>query len=263
MKAVRLLFSLRPVTTLPSPSVALFSSSSSLITKSMNSVATEAKKQGSVYEHQPKFKWKSANFFGTVERPLKVTTRNCRTVRAWTILRAKASPDSSSSFRIFLKLEKEMAESWIERLKPNDYVNVAGPLESYKKVGKSGKSYLSYQLTVSELNCIAHNDQGSKSQNSVGMLHEEGHDCRSSYRERLYLWQVFFSSPHEWWDNRNKKSNPNGPDFSHKSTGEALWLRSTDPPWIRKQLELLDTQMKKKDGDGHLVSDSSMSNWYI
>lgn len=39
-----------------------------------------------------------------------------------------------------------MAESWIERLKPNDYVNVAGPLESYKKVGKSGKSYLSYQV---------------------------------------------------------------------------------------------------------------------
>uniref|UniRef100_A0A9I9CZT7 Protein OSB1 n=1 Tax=Cucumis melo TaxID=3656 RepID=A0A9I9CZT7_CUCME len=155
-----------------------------------------------------------------------------------------------------------MAESWIERLKPNDYIYVAGTLESYKNAAKSGTSSLSYRLTVSELNCITRNDQGSKSQNSVGMLHEEGRDCRSSYVERLYLWQVFFSSPHEWWDNRNKKSNPNGPDFTHKSTNEALWLRPTDPPWIKKQLKLLDTKMRKKDHDVD-VKDNEQLTWEL
>lgn len=84
---------------------------------------------------------------------------------------------------------------------------------------------------------------------------------KEKYRERLHLWQVFFSSPYEWWDNRNQKSNPKHPDFKHKSTGEALWLQATDPPWIRKQLELLDAKMEEKDQDGHFGSDSSMSKW--
>ena len=88
-----------------------------------------------------------------------------------------------------------------------------------------------------------------------------GYACKDKCRERLHLWQVFFSSPHEWWDNRNQKPNPNHPDFKHKSTGEVLWLRATDPPWIGKQLELLDTKMVKKDEDDHFGSDSSMSKW--
>ncbi|CAK9312607.1 unnamed protein product [Citrullus colocynthis] len=261
MRAVRLLFSLRRVAASPSPPVAFFSLSSSLTTKSTNSVATEAKKGGSLHRNRPKFKWNSVSFFGTVEQPLRVQTRNGRTVSAWTILRAKLSPDSNCSFRIFLKLWEEMAKSCIERLKPNDFIYVAGTLESYKKADECGKSYLSYELTVSELNCIAQNDQGSKGQNSVGMVHEEGHAHMGSNGERLHLWQVFFSSPHEWWDNRNQKSNPKHPDFRHKSTGEALWLHATDPPWIRKQLELLDNKMEEKDQDGHCGSDSSMSKW--
>lgn len=88
-----------------------------------------------------------------------------------------------------------------------------------------------------------------------------GYAHMGSYGERLHLWQVFFSCPHEWWDNRNQKSNPKRPDFRHKSTGEALWLHATDPPWIRKQLELLDNKMEEKDQDGHFGSDSSMSKW--
>lgn len=99
MRAVRLLFSLRRVAASPSPPVAFFSSSSSLTTKSTNSVATEAKKGGSLHRNRPKFKWNSVSFFGTVEQPLRVQTRNGRTVSAWTILRAKLSPDSNCSFR--------------------------------------------------------------------------------------------------------------------------------------------------------------------
>lgn len=59
---------------------------------------------------------------------------------------------------------------------------------------------------------------------------------------RLHLWQVFFSNPSEWWDRRKHKTNPNQPDFKHKDTGEALWLSPNDPPWIAKQLELMDSR---------------------
>lgn len=63
------------------------------------------------------------------------------------------------------------------------------------------------------------------------------------YRNRLHLWQVFFSNPYEWWDNRKNKLHPGSPDFKHKDTGEVLWLSPNDPPWVKKQLKLLDSEM--------------------
>lgn len=53
--------------------------------------------------------------------------------------------------RIFLKLWEEMAKSCIERLKPNDFIYVAGTLESYKKADECGKSYLSYEVRCSSI----------------------------------------------------------------------------------------------------------------
>lgn len=61
------------------------------------------------------------------------------------------------------------------------------------------------------------------------------------YKNRLYLWQVFFSSPYEWWDNRKNKKNSRSPDFKHKDTGEVLWLQPNDPSWVKRQLQLLDS----------------------
>lgn len=60
-----------------------------------------------------------------------------------------------------------------------------------------------------------------------------------SYTNRLHLWQLLFASPDEWHDQRRSKTNPKQPDFKHKSTGEALWLSASDPPWVKKQVELL------------------------
>lgn len=62
-------------------------------------------------------------------------------------------------------------------------------------------------------------------------------------RKRLYLWQVFFANPYEWQDLRKCKVNQNQPDFKHKGSGEALWLRPHDPPWIARQLQLQDSRM--------------------
>lgn len=78
------------------------------------------------------------------------------------------------------------------------------------------------------------------------------------YKDRLHLWQVFFSNPYEWWDNREGKKNPRQPDFKHKDTGEALWLSRNDPPWIEKQLQLLDERMPKQ---RHGEQRSCVSEW--
>ncbi|KAF8049792.1 hypothetical protein N665_2116s0002 [Sinapis alba] len=67
-----------------------------------------------------------------------------------------------------------------------------------------------------------------------------------SYDDKVYLWQVFFANPHEWWDKRKSKTNPRQPDFKHKDTGEALWLDSDVPVWVTRQLEFYDQSNSNK-----------------
>lgn len=62
--------------------------------------------------------------------------------------------------------------------------------------------------------------------------------------ERLRLWQLFFASPHEWWDNRGSGKKW-GADFRHKDTHESLRLCPDDPEWVNKQLELYDLKMSE------------------
>ena len=77
-------------------------------------------------------------------------------------------------------------------------------------------------------------------------------------QNRLHLWQVFFSNPYEWWDCRKRKLNPKQPDFKHKDTGEALWLSKYDPPWVKKQLQLLDSKISE---GGFVGRSSHVSTW--
>lgn len=60
---------------------------------------------------------------------------------------------------------------------------------------------------------------------------------------RFHLWQILFANPNEWYDNRKNKRNPKQPDFKNKSTGEALWFNESDPSWVKKQIELLDSRL--------------------
>lgn len=80
-------------------------------------------------------------------------------------------------------------------------------------------------------------------------------------KNRLYLWQVFFTNPYEWWDNRKHKVNSWQPDFRHRHTGETLWLSPNDPPWIKRQLQLLDTQMATQSQGDCVGSRSRVSMW--
>ncbi|CAB4296417.1 unnamed protein product [Prunus armeniaca] len=201
----------------------------------------------------------SASFIGTVTRPLRVVNNNDRgPFGVHTVLRVKNSPQSDSPFWILLKMWGEMAELSFKHLKPNDFIYVSGCLGSYTSVGQNGNSRLHHELVVQELNYVAQHGQGSSSKTYEEPQSDGGGAVSEKYKDRLHLWQVFFANPYEWWDNREDKLNPRQPDFKHKDTGEALWLSSGDPPWIKRQLELLDTRMAEQ---GHGQKRFRVSKW--
>lgn len=91
-----------------------------------------------------------------------------------------------------------------------------------------------------------------------GVSLEDGVE-ESKNDDKIYLWQVFFTNPYEWWDNRRNKTYPGQPDFKHKSTGEALWLDSDIPDWITRRLELLD--QRKRCYDEEKTRSGRLSDW--
>ncbi|KAL1565977.1 protein OSB2, chloroplastic-like [Salvia divinorum] len=48
-------------------------------------------------------------------------------------------------------------------------------------------------------------------------------------------WKDLVENPSKWWDNRANKRNPKAPDFKHKETQKALWLRGS-PEWVLSKL---------------------------
>ncbi|KAJ8437668.1 hypothetical protein Cgig2_028606 [Carnegiea gigantea] len=80
-------------------------------------------------------------------------------------------------------------------------------------------------------------------------IYVSGESPVEKYRSHLLMWQVFFANPSEWYDLRKTKKAPKHPDFQHKSTGEALWLRASDPPWVKQQLEVLDSKLSERPMD--------------
>lgn len=76
-------------------------------------------------------------------------------------------------------------------------------------------------------------------------------DIAEMCRDRLLLWQLLFRNPHEWWDNRNSKKHAKEPDFKNKYTGEVLWIKANDPPWVKKQLELQDSRLGYAGGNNY------------
>ena len=43
-------------------------------------------------------------------------------------------------------------------------------------------------------------------------------------KNKRALWEELESNPERWFDNRETKKHPQGPDFKRKQTGEGLWL---------------------------------------
>ncbi|KAL0877410.1 hypothetical protein Bca101_027115 [Brassica carinata] len=81
---------------------------------------------------------------------------------------------------------------------------------------------------------------------SLEVVREDG--IEESKNGDIDLWKAFFANPDDWWDRRRSKKNPRLPDFKHKHTDEALWLRSdTTPVWVTRHLELLDQRRGEDD----------------
>ncbi|XP_008792689.1 protein OSB1, mitochondrial-like [Phoenix dactylifera] len=194
--------------------------------------------------------WNSCSFIGTVRRPVnRFAGFECG---AYTFLEVdRPSRDSdSSSIQILLAMWDELAEISLRHLKPNDFIYVRGPLGCYEKVNASGIRETFFKIFVQDLNYVQQNNQNDTSHKLKSSEEEEssGSTSGASYHEeeyggRLHLWQVFFANPYEWWDNRQSKPYSGCPDFKHKDTRECLWLRPDDPPWVRRQLELYDSNM--------------------
>ncbi|KAG8377654.1 hypothetical protein BUALT_Bualt08G0055400 [Buddleja alternifolia] len=187
----------------------------------------------------------SVSLIGTIELHFK----ECNTDKfgVHTRLKVKASGGPYAHHRVLLKFWDEMAEMSVQHLKPDDFIYVSGYLSSYVQVDEDGKSTRNYEVNVTEVNFVAKQGLGPACQNSVKLEPKVSYeDMMQMHRNRLHLWQIFFANPSEWWDNRKCKTKPIAPDFKHKDTGEALWLKDTDPPWIKKQLELHHSRLSKR-----------------
>ncbi|XP_056167166.1 protein OSB1, mitochondrial-like isoform X2 [Syzygium oleosum] len=185
----------------------------------------------------------SASFIGSVLFPLRRVSAGDGRFGVSTLLRVHTPRDSGRGFRISLKMWDEMAEISWKHLRPEDFVYVSGQLGSYEKASEGGQIRTYYEVIVKELNYVA---QTCKDQCLPTSAESKSGALSEKRKDRLQLWQIFFANPYEWWDNRTSKVNPRQPDFKHRDTGESLWLCSDDPPWIQRQLELLDSRMGGK-----------------
>ncbi|XP_051124688.1 protein OSB1, mitochondrial-like [Andrographis paniculata] len=187
----------------------------------------------------------SVSFIGTIEKPLE--RRRSDNIGFHT--RLKVGPTAGGHRHIFLPLIfwNELAQISHQYLKPHDLIYVSGRLESYTTKNESENPKYNYQVNVAEVNFVLPCSRSLASKNLVKWQPKYSFEDRMQRRrDRLHLWHIFFANPHEWWDNRNQKSNPNSPDFKHKDTGEALWLTQNDPPWVRQQLQLYDSRSSKE-----------------
>ncbi|KAJ1690193.1 hypothetical protein LUZ63_014348 [Rhynchospora breviuscula] len=202
----------------------------------------------------------SCSFIGQITAPVRL--HNSKThPGVYTFLEIKGpfSKQTTSSLEICISMMGELEQVSLQYLRPKQYVYVAGHLSSYKKVNLSGPDHVLYKVEVQEWSFVrTHNHIEVPCKAKEDPKNEEMALAASStnpglcdvnkeerIREREILWQIFFANPFEWRDQRTTKRNPRQPDFKHKSSGEALWNKSDDPPWIKKQLNLYDSKMSE------------------
>ncbi|XP_062019167.1 protein OSB1, mitochondrial-like [Rosa rugosa] len=271
MKAFRLLFPPKP----PLFIQRLTAYSSSAANPRFSDSFFEDEEGSGVYQHKLKFQRpttiqrrqnpgpvNSASFIGSVILPLRVAnTGHGGRFGVHTLLSVRNCPQSDSSFRILLKMWDEMAVLSFKHLKPNDFIYVSGHLGSYTKNDPDGRITLYHELVVQELNYVAQNGPGPRSENHEEPQSDAGETGLEKCRERLHLWQVFFANPYDWWDNRKTKLNSRRPDFKHKYMDEALWLTQDDPPWIKKQIHRLDLRMAEQGHGEQVGQHRRISKW--
>ncbi|XP_073024365.1 protein OSB1, mitochondrial-like [Primulina eburnea] len=202
----------------------------------------------------------STSLIGFISAPFKNYDTASGRIGVYTSLKVDSSARAYRNFMVMLDFWDDLAEIAVEHLKLRDLIYVSGSLVSHKEMDEDGKSIYRHKVRVAEVNFIVQHAAGSSCQNSLKLKPKfTVEEMLRMRKARLHLWQVFFSSSDEWWDNRNIKRNPKQPDFSHKDTGEALWLKDTDPPWVKKQLLLHDSRLNKRGSKKHIKALSHLS----
>ncbi|XP_061960961.1 protein OSB1, mitochondrial-like [Populus nigra] len=276
IKPYRIGFLIRNLSRFSLQRLAPFSSSSAANLRFSNSSTDEDEldeiNDSAVYRHtistqRPStVEWKPSlvnlvRFIGTVDRSPIIYKTKGGGFGCYTLLYARDPHDSNRWFRILVETWCEMAKMCIQHVKPNDIIYVSGHLESYLSFDRTGNPSSSYKIIANELCYIAQHNQRSdcqsleepESETCLKFKEPESSACQKytepysgagtgmeNNKNHLCLWKAFFSSPHEWWDNRKFKKNSKLPDFKHKISGDALWLRPDDPLWIKTKLQLLD-----------------------
>ncbi|WCJ35362.1 organellar single-stranded DNA binding protein 3 [Euphorbia peplus] len=199
----------------------------------------------------------SVSLIGSVIKPLVIfNTRRRDRFGGFTFLNViNSSGDPDRTFRVRVEMWDDLAKIASQHIKKNDVIFVSGYL-GFFKIG----DLFNYKLFVKELSYVAQPGQqpaivkhkelqskdGKISEKFIsggGNLDDNGIESNTS---NLQSWEFFFCKPYEWWDKRQNKQNLSAPDFKHKYNGECLWLRPDDPPWVLKQLQLLDLEKAKQ-----------------
>ncbi|MBA0864386.1 hypothetical protein Goshw_002470 [Gossypium schwendimanii] len=253
---------LRRISQLPLPNRNSFHSSVASNRRFSNHFVDDEKEGSAIYRLALKFQRPTTveveppsrnriSLIGTVDEPLQVMNTRSDYFGVKTRLNFKNPYDSDCRFKIRLQMWSEMGKICMEHVKPGDFIYVSGVLGSFSVATLDKQLIIYYKVTVTELSFITQHGERSTTRECKELESEQdvGEAGLGSYDSQLYLWQVFFTNPFEWWDNRKSKKNPRQPDFKHKDTGEALWLNPNDPPWIKKQLQLLDSKLAEGLGD--------------
>ncbi|KAM7266321.1 hypothetical protein ACFE04_004218 [Oxalis oulophora] len=189
----------------------------------------------------------TVSFIGSVDLPLKVMTSKYGIKGAHTFLKVNhLTNHPDNTFRIRIAMWDDLGTMCIKHLKRHDFIYVSGPLESYTKPDHTGNTRLYYSVNVKDLNYVTQSNRHPSGEISDLSQSSGGEASMENYENNLYLWQIYFTNPYEWWDNRKSKKHPKQPDFKHKDTKEALWIMPNDPPWVKRQLELLDSRLENQ-----------------
>lgn len=211
----------------------------------------------------------TVHFIGVIGRAVQFKYTQSGKAFAWTRLGVRTGSDQETMW-FTLTFWNELAETAARHLKKNDRVYVSGFLALQTSAGENDQPTI-YKVIARTLNfvertspefsqvvvnkktpsialyeqAVIHKDAPLPYQKFPVKSYSSGKNTQEDAATIESLWQAFFASPFEWWDNRNNKRNPRAPDFKHKDTGEALWIDSRYTPlWVKSQLDVLDSKMK-------------------
>ncbi|CAI0558273.1 unnamed protein product [Linum tenue] len=205
----------------------------------------------------------SVQLIGSVDRPVETLKSQKGDLGAYTTLRVKNPLNSKQlTYTIMIVAWGDLAEICVKHVKPGDFLSVSGLLGSYSKSdAKEGYGGREPKIIVRDLNFVDVSLHGNHhTSTKPGVCDSEAHhqndesSAASKADLELYqnhLWQDFFRNRERWWDNRTSKKHNWWPDFIHKNTREGLWLTPDVPPWVKEQLQLLDSNTAEQDqGNG-------------